>query len=109
PAGSTKPRLTTKFGYMVMPDIVEAGVESQLRDCAEASRSTFEEIRGKLPWEAQYAVMLAYYMPYLIAMNNREEYHMIELRSGKAGRPQYRSIVLDMHKKVQEVSPNVAR
>ena len=51
---------------------------------------------------AQYAIPFAYRIRYIIQLNARQAMHMLELRTGQAGHPDYRRICLKMHELIRE-------
>jgi thymidylate synthase ThyX len=57
------------------------------------------------PWEAQYAVPLAYRVRYVLRANLRELFHLIELRSARQGHEAYRKIAQDLADGVLAVCP----
>jgi thymidylate synthase ThyX len=57
------------------------------------------------PWQAQYVVPLAYRMRTTWHLNLREWYHLVELRSSKAGHPSYRAIAQEMYRALVNVWP----
>jgi thymidylate synthase ThyX len=54
------------------------------------------------PYQASYAVSMAYRIRYVMQFNAREAMHMLELRSGPQGHPSYRRVALEMHKQIAE-------
>ncbi|MEM4232331.1 MAG: FAD-dependent thymidylate synthase, partial [Candidatus Nitrosocaldus sp.] len=46
---------------------------------------------------------------YLIKLNLREAYHMIELRTSPQGHPAYRRDAQEMYRAIANVHPNLAR
>ncbi|NYZ77577.1 FAD-dependent thymidylate synthase, partial [Candidatus Micrarchaeota archaeon] len=100
--------LTTRLGYKLPKEVVDAGYESDFRNSMELAKNAYEEIAKKYPKEAQYAVPLAYNIRWQITMNLREVYHFCELRSIQQGHPDYRSVAQKMYLKVREVHPMLA-
>jgi len=69
----------------------------------------FEAVRTKIsPEAAQHVVGFGNYMRWMITINLRELYHMIPLRAGSAGHPDYRRIAREMFYKLAEVDPILA-
>ncbi len=53
---------------------------------------------------AQYAVPLAAHVRFVLDINAREAFHLVELRSQPAGHPNYRRIAGEMHRQIAEVA-----
>ncbi|MCS7140645.1 MAG: FAD-dependent thymidylate synthase [Candidatus Nitrosocaldus sp.] len=103
--------LTVKHGYYKPREIVDAGLEKEFDDCMYKSREVYEYIaydEGK-PLLAQYVVSMAYRYRYMIRLNLREAYHMIELRTSPQGHPAYRRVAQEMYRAIELVHPNLAR
>jgi thymidylate synthase ThyX len=52
--------------------------------------------------QASYAVALAYRVRYAMQFNAREAMHMLELRTGPQGHPEYRNVCLQMYRAIAE-------
>ncbi len=103
--------LTTNHGYYKPTEVIDAGLEKEFDECMQKSKEVYELIAYKegKPLQAQYVVNLAYRYRYLIKMNLREAYHIIELRTPPQGHPAYRRIAQEMYKAIADVHPNLAR
>ncbi len=98
-------RWSTRLGYDVPDHIVEAGHERRWRSMMERAGELYEEMRGSLgPTVAQYVVPFAYHVRFVMEMNAREAFHLLELRSQPAGHPAYRRIAQEMHRQIAEVA-----
>lgn len=101
--------LTVRYGYDIPKIIDEAQLSEQYEDCFDKSlalNSIMKEAGYTL--EAQYATLLGHKMRWKVTINAREAFHFHELRTSPQGHPGYRSLVLQMHQKVQEVHPMLA-
>jgi thymidylate synthase ThyX len=90
--------LSPAHGYVLPESIVEAGVAGAFEDAMARSSTLYgalEEAVGSL--QASYAVSLAYRIRYVMQLNARAAMHLIELRSGPQGHPEYRRVAQDMH------------
>lgn len=47
---------------------------------------------------AQYAVPFGYRIRFVMQMNAREAFHLLELRTARAGHPDYRRVCQEMHR-----------
>ena len=99
---------TTAHGYDMPREIVEAGFKSDFDRCMEQAAAVYEKIHRDLPLEAQYVVPFAYKIRWAMKMNLREAVFICELRSMPQGHPDYRFIVQEMWRKIQEVHPALA-
>jgi thymidylate synthase ThyX len=65
----------------------------------------YEAIRDSLgPDVAQYMVPFAFNIRFVMEMNPRQAFHLIELRSQPAGHPAYRSVAQQMHRAIRDVA-----
>jgi thymidylate synthase ThyX len=99
--------LNPHHGYKLPEELVEAGYDSVFKDVMESSKNAYEEIAKEFRKEAQYVVPLAYNIRWYMHFNIREAYHMLELRSGIQGHPDYRKIAQDMFKEIEKVHPRL--
>ncbi|MEM4277764.1 MAG: FAD-dependent thymidylate synthase, partial [Candidatus Nitrosocaldus sp.] len=92
-------------------EVIDAGLEKEFDECMYKSKEVYELIAYKecKPLEAQYVVNLAYRYRYLIKMNLREAYHMVELRTSPQGHPAYRRLAQEMYRAIARVHPNLAK
>ena len=96
--------LTVDLGYDVPDVIVEAGLRDPYEESLGRSATLYQELRGELPDQAQYAVALAFRIRYTMQMNAREAMHLIELRSGPQGHPSYRRVAHEMVRQIGDVA-----
>ena len=99
--------LTTKHGYDVPKELVEAGFKEEYDKCMEKARQAYEEIYKEFPKEAQYVVPFGYRIRWYFNLNLREVFHLTELRSQQQGHPDYRRVAQLIAKKVKEVHPSL--
>jgi thymidylate synthase ThyX len=99
--------LSTRHGYDMPPELAEAGVDREFKECMDMSRAVYEQM-SEMPEEAQYVVNFAYRYPYFIKMNLREACHMIELRTAPQGHPDYRAVCQQMYGQIKQVHPVLA-
>jgi thymidylate synthase ThyX len=95
--------LTPAHGYTLPAAVVAAGAgeafETQMARSASLHRALDERFG---PAQASYAVALAYRVRYVMQFNAREAMHMLELRTGPQGHPEYRRVCQDMHRLIGE-------
>ena len=95
--------LSPRHGYSLPPAVVEAGVRPVFEEAMERSRSLHEALEPAVgESQAGYAVSLAYRIRYVMEMNARSAMHLIELRSGPQGHPEYRRVAQEMHRLIAE-------
>ncbi len=103
-------RLTPHVGYEVPSLVDEAGYGALFRLCfTEATRLYHYLCDQGYDDEAEYATLLGHKMRYRFMMNAREAFHLHEIRTGLDGHPGYRKIVLEMHRILSQVHPNIAQ
>jgi thymidylate synthase ThyX len=94
--------LSPHLGY-TMPDAVEeAGLSMQYRDSLERSAALYDALHPQFPVQAPYALALAHRIRYSMQFNAREAMHLLELRSGPKGHPEYRGIAQEMHRLIAD-------
>jgi hypothetical protein len=90
--------LSPRHGYVMPPEIVEAGADRDWARIMEESASLWGALReAGLNEAAQYAVAMAYRIRFVMHMNAREAMHLIELRTTPQGHPAYRRVGQEMH------------
>lgn len=98
-------RFSTRLGYDVPDHIVDAGHEARWRSAMERAGELYEQARDLLGADvAQYVVPFAFHVRFVMEMNAREAFHLLELRSQPAGHPSYRRIVHEMHRQIADVA-----
>lgn len=98
-------RLGTRLGFDLPDDLVEAGIKEQFIRVMEDAGVLYERLRGELgPDVAQYAVPFAYNIRFVMEMNARQAFHLLELRTQPAGHPTYRAVCAEMHRQIAEVA-----
>jgi thymidylate synthase ThyX len=98
-------RLGCELGYVVPPELDELGFGEEFRAALESIVPVWRAMVDECPWQAQYVVPLAYRMRTTWHLNLREWYHVVELRSSKAGHPSYRAIAQEMYRALVNVWP----
>ena len=67
-----------------------------------------ETVARDHPHEAQYVVPFAFKVRWRVTLNLREAVHLCELRSMPQGHPDYRLLVQEMWKRIEEAHPALA-
>jgi thymidylate synthase ThyX len=97
--------LSPRHGYSMPEAVVEAGPEAaeKFAEAMDRSAALFDVLDSNFgEAQAGYAVSLAYRIRYVMEMNARAAMHLIELRSGPQGHPEYRRVAQDMHRAISE-------
>ncbi len=102
-------RLSTRLGFHTPDDIAEAGFESEWADMMRTSAAFYERVNDELGADvAQYVVPFAANIRFMMEMNAREAFHLIELRSQPQGHPTYRRVAHEMHRQIRDVAGHTA-
>jgi thymidylate synthase ThyX len=94
--------LSPHYGYNLPEAVEEAGLSMQYRDSMDRSAALYDALSGVFPNQAPYALALAHRIRYAMQFNAREAMHVLELRSGPQGHPEYRRIAQEMHALIAE-------
>jgi hypothetical protein len=95
--------LTTDHGFIQPEALVEAGGDADWQRVMTRSAELAADLRSAgLPHVAQYAVVMAYRVRFVMDMNAREAMHVIELRTSPQGHPAYRRVCQQMHTLIAE-------
>jgi thymidylate synthase ThyX len=95
--------LTPRHGYTLPSAVAEAGADEKFVEAMERSASLYDALHEHVgDPQASYAVSLAYRIRYVMQMNARAAMHLIELRSGPQGHPEYRFVAQEMHRLIKE-------
>ncbi len=98
-------RLSTRLGFDIPDDIVDAGFEAEWTEAMDRSGSLFERVHHDLGADvAQYVVPFAANIRFMMEMNAREAFHLIELRSQPQGHLTYRRVAQEMHRLIGDVA-----
>lgn len=98
-------RLTTRFGYDTPVEVAEAGFLEEWDALMQRASDLSEQVGAATNADvAQYVVPFAYRIRYMIEMNAREAFHLLELRTQPAGHPSYRRVCQEMHRQIRDVA-----
>ncbi len=102
-------RLSPRLGFDLPEDIVTAGFGDEWSAITSEASELYERLRDSLgPDVAQYVVPFAANIRFMMEMNPREAFHLLELRSQPAGHPAYRTVAQQMHRQIAEVAGHTA-
>jgi thymidylate synthase ThyX len=98
-------KFSTRLGYDIPDEIEELGHAARWTAAMDSAGELYEAVRDDLGTDvAQYVVPFAYNVRFVMEMNPRQAFHLIELRSQPAGHPAYRRVAHDMHAAIREVA-----
>ena len=98
-------RLGARLGYDLPSDLVEAGLDEPYLEVLHGAADLYEIARAELGMDAaQYIVPFAYNIRFVVEMNARQAFHMLELRTQPAGHPTYRAVCAEMHRQIADVA-----
>jgi thymidylate synthase ThyX len=98
-------RYSTRLGYDLPREVEDRGLGDRWRALMDDSGVLYEDIRDDLGTDvAQYVVPFAYNVRFVMEMNPRQAFHLIELRSQAAGHPAYRWVAHEMQRAIAEVA-----
>jgi len=99
---------TTAHGYDTPPEILEAGHGAVFEECMARAHDLHEAVKRDHPAEAAYVVPFAFRVRWYVTLNLREAVHFCELRSMPQGHPDYRLVVQEMWRRIEDVHPGLA-
>ncbi len=101
--------LGVSHSYCVPPAIAEIHKKAVWSDAMERMAELHEGILKEHGRDAaQYAVPFAYRLRYVMQLNAREAFHLLELRTTRQGHPDYRRICQEMHRLIRDVAGHTA-
>jgi len=97
--------LTPYHGYSLPAAVVDAGAADAYTASLARSASLYDALAGRFSAaQAGYGVALAFRVRYAMQFNAREAMHLLELRTGPQGHPEYRKVCQQMHRLIGEVA-----
>lgn len=105
---ATTPRLGAEEGWWLSSELLALGVAEECEAALETAAAAHRQIVKTHPWEAQYVVPLAFHVRYVVQMNLRELFHLVELRSARQGHESYRRVAQQIADRALEVCPWLA-
>lgn len=91
-------KISPQNGYVVPDELNEFPELKELYvNAIEKAKPIYKELKESVGVDiAQYVIPFAYKIRYMINMNLRETFHLIELRTQKQGHPSYRKVCIEM-------------
>jgi thymidylate synthase ThyX len=98
-------RLSTRFGYDTPAEVADVGLLERWDEIMDRAAALYEQLRSATNTDvAQYVVPFAFRIRYMLEMNARQAFHLLELRTQPAGHPSYRRVSQEMHRQIREVA-----
>lgn len=98
-------KLSTRFGYDTPAELSEVGLADEWNDIMCQAGDLYESVRLATNADvAQYVVPFAFRIRYMLEMNAREAFHLLELRTQPSGHPSYRRVCQEMHRQIRDVA-----
>ncbi len=92
-------RLGTNHGYTTPDALSDIGRVPEWEEAMERAGGLHSKLTAAFGSDvAQYAVPFGYRIRFVIQMNAREAFHLLELRTARAGHPDYRRVCQEMHR-----------
>lgn len=96
-------RLGTSHGHVLPPAVAEVGLANRWTEAMEAAADLHSRLAARNgPELAQYAVPFAYRIRFVMQLNPREAFHLLELRTAPGGHPDYRRVCQEMHRLIRD-------
>jgi len=93
-------KFTPLLGFAMPPDLEKAGFAGQARKCHELAVELYGRLLPDFPAEASYVSLHGSKVRWLMGFNDREAFHLLELRSTPQGHASYRKVAQEMHKAI---------
>ncbi|KAA3637433.1 MAG: thymidylate synthase [Armatimonadetes bacterium] len=98
-------QLSPDHGYVTPPSIEAVGATGAWDAAMEKSAALYHDVAmATSPVVAQYVVPFAQNIRFVMNLNAREAFHMLELRTQQGGHPDYRKVCQQMHTAIREVA-----
>jgi thymidylate synthase ThyX len=96
-------RLGPNHGFVTPDSITDIEAGEVWNEAMQRSADLHGAIAADLGLDvAQYAVPFAYKIRFFFHLNTREAFHLLELRTGQGGHPDYRRICQQMHRLIRD-------
>ena len=96
-------RLTPDHGYVTPESIVDIDAKAVWDASMHRAAELHEEISSDLgPDVGQFVVPFAFRIRFFFHLNTRAAFHLLELRTGQGGHPDYRRVCQEMHRQIRD-------
>jgi hypothetical protein len=97
-------RFSPLLGFAMPPDLETAGYADKARVCHERVVVLYKKLAATMREEASYVTLHGNYVRWVLGMNDREAFHLLELRTTPQGHPSYRKASQQMHTAIKKQS-----
>jgi thymidylate synthase ThyX len=98
-------RFSPRLGFAMPADLEKAGFADRAMACHEKVRSLYDQLVTAFPVEASYVTLHGNKVRWMMGMNDREAFHLLELRTTPQGHASYRKVSQLMHQAIKKRSP----
>ncbi len=98
-------KFSPMHGFSMPEDLVAAGHADRAHECHEYAKNLYQRLLPDFPEEASYATLHGSKVRWLMGLNDREAFHLIELRTTPQGHASYRRVGQEMHKALSKRAP----
>ena len=98
-------RFSPLLGFAMPEDMATAGFASKAEECQRRVLELYEKLYPTLRNEASYVTLHGNRIRWMLGMNDREAFHLLELRTVPQGHPSYRKVSQHMHSVIRKQSP----
>jgi thymidylate synthase ThyX len=96
-------RLSPNHGYVTPESIADVAAVDLWDEAMQRTARLHDQIASDLgPDVAQYVIPFAYRIRFYFQLNAREAFHLLELRTGAGGHPDYRRVCQEMHRLIRD-------
>jgi hypothetical protein len=96
-------RLTPRHGYITPESVADIDAVAVWDEAMQRTAELYDDVFAAHGADvAQYVVPFAYRIRFFFQLNAREAFHLIELRSGRGGHPDYRRVAQEMHRLIRD-------
>lgn len=105
----TSQPLTVRHGYLVEPEIVEAGLEEGWRAVLDDVAEAVAHLSSTDPIGARALIPMGFRQRVLMTWDLRDLHYFVQLRSRRHGNRSVRHIAQDVYRQIERAHPLVAR
>ncbi|MFH2063326.1 MAG: FAD-dependent thymidylate synthase [bacterium] len=98
-------RFTPLLGFCLPQDLETAGFSDRAVECHRLAVELYRRLRTDFPEEASYAALHGSKVRWIMGLNDREAFHLTELRTTPQGHASYRKVGQLMHRAIAARSP----
>lgn len=97
-------RFSPMLGFSMPRDLETAGFADKALACHDKVAELYHQLARTMPYEASYVTLHGNNVRWMLGMNDREAFHMLELRTTPQGHSSYRKASQLMHAAIKKQS-----